>query len=165
MYYKEEIYNELFMLNRRLEQRHLFLNLTIVGGAALIFNDIETIETTDIDTITRLEDEVREICESCSIDINDDALDYIKNYEDCEFINDTGRSFSNINIQYLTLGDTIKTKIMNYQDEDKAEKLRYLLEDELEVEMTVDGITEYLDNLGTYIDSSDIENFLDFIGY
>ena len=40
------------------------------------------------------------------VDINDDALDYIKNYEDCEFIQDEGKTFSNINIRYLSLGST-----------------------------------------------------------
>lgn len=165
MYYKEEIYDELSRLNRKLKERNIFLTLEIVGGAALIFNNIESIETSDIDTIVRLENEVREICEDLSIDINDEALDYIKNYEDCEFIQDTGRTFSNINISYLCLGDIIKTKIKNCQDEDKMEKLRYLLEEELEIDMTVDGIAKYLNDFGVTPDYDDIYNFLEGIEY
>lgn len=160
MYYKDEIYDELSRLNRRLQSADLYLNLQIVGGAALIFNGINSIETGDIDTITRLEYEIREICDECSLDINDEAIDYIKNYENCEFIHDEGHSFSNINIDYLNLGGVIKTKLKNCQDEDKIEKLRYLLEDEFEIEMSVEGISSYLKELGEIPDEHDIKEFL-----
>lgn len=108
--------------------------------AVLIFNGIPCVEATDIDAITIIEDKISEICNNPSININDEALVLYKNYEDYEFIQDNERQFSNINIEYLCLGDTIKTKLKNCQDEDKMEKLRVLLEDELEIEMTEEGI-------------------------
>lgn len=165
MYYKEEIYDELYRVNKKLKDNNLNLNLKIVGGSALIFNGIYSIETNDIDTISRLEDEVREICEDCSIDINDDALDYIQNYEGCEFIRDEGHPFSNITISYLTIGSTIKTKLKNCQDEDKAEKLVYLLEEEFEVDMSLEGISKFLKDFGETPDEFDIQEFLNLIGY
>lgn len=165
MLYKEEIYDSLQLINRKLSENGLYLHLKIVGGAALIFNEIYSIETNDVDTITRLEDEVRIICEESSLDINDDALDYIQNYEGCEFIHDEGRSFSNITIDYLTVGSTVKTKLKNCQDDDKAEKLLYFLEDILEIECTVEGISEYLKSEGETPDEHDIEEFLKNVGY
>lgn len=160
MYYKDEIYYELGRLNRELVNKHLYLNLTVVGGAALIFNNIDTIETSDIDTITRLEDEIKEICEDLSIDINDEAIDYIKNYDDCEFIHDECRTFSNIDINYLCLGDVIKTKLKNCQDMDKMHKLGELF-DYLGVDLTVDDISKYLLTLDTQPDYQDIQFYLD----
>lgn len=165
MYFKEDIYGELSRLNRKLVKEGFTLDLKIVGGAALIFNNISSIQTQDLDTINSLRGEIREICEEASIDINDDALDYIQNYEDCEFIRDEDHNFSNINIEYLSLGGVIKTKLKNCQDEDKMEKLRYLLEDEFEIEMTIDGIANYLKELGETPNIYDIEEFLKGIGY
>lgn len=164
MYNKEELYNELFFLNKNLYQKGLTLNLKIVGGAALIFNNVSSIETQDIDTITKIEQEVYDIIESTSLDINNDALDYIQNFDGLEFIQDNGRIFSNINIKYLSLGGVIKTKMLDTNPE-KLENLRYLLEDELEVEMTINGIKEYIKDLGETISEEDIENFLNEIEY
>lgn len=164
MYNKEELYNELFFLNKNLYQKGLTLNLKIVGGAALIFNNVSSIETQDIDTITKIEQEVCDIIESTSLDINNDALDYIQNFDGLEFIQDNGRIFSNINIKYLSLGGVIKTKMLDTNPE-KLENLRYLLEDELEVEMTINGIKEYIKDLGETISEEDIENFLNEIEY
>ena len=165
MYYKEDIYDSLTRINKRLAKNNLYLNLKIVGGAALIFNGINTIETNDIDTINRIEEEIKEICADCSLDINDDALDYIGNYNDCEFIYDNEKSFSNITIEYLSLGSCIKTKLKNCQDEDKMEKLIFLLEDTLRVDMTIEGISEYLSSLGEIPNEYDIEEFLKAIDY
>lgn len=159
MYYKDEIYDELYLVNKRLAKEGLLLNLKIVGGAALIFNGISSIETNDIDTIHKIEPYIKDILEECSIDINDDAIEYIQNYEGLEFIRDTCRTFSNINIEYLDLAGVIKTKMLD-TNTDKLQSLYYLLEEELEVEMTVEGICEYLKELGEDIDPTDVENFL-----
>ena len=159
MYYKDEIYDELYLVNKRLAKEGLLLNLKIVGGAALIFNGISSIETNDIDTIHKIEPYIKDILEECSIDINDDAIEYIQNYEGLEFIRDTCRTFSNINIEYLDLAGVIKTKMLD-TNTDKLQSLYYLLEEELEVEMTVAGICEYLKELGEDIDPTDVENFL-----
>ena len=165
LFYKEDIYSELEKINRVLAYRNLFLDLKIVGGAALIFNGISSVETQDIDTIERISSEIKEICDEFSLDINTDAMDYIENYADCEFIEDEYKTFSNIYITYLSLVDTIRTKLKNYQDEDKAEKLRYLLEDEFNVEMTVNGISEFIKEYGGEPDKHDIEEFLRYIEY
>lgn len=165
LFYKEDIYSELEKINRVLAYRNLFLNLKIVGGAALIFNGITSVETQDIDTIERISSEIKEICDESSLDINTDAMDYIENYVDCEFIEDSCKTFSNIFITYLSLVDTIRTKLKNYQDEDKAEKLRYLLEDEFNVEMTIEGISEFIKEYGGEPNKYDIEEFLRYIEY
>ena len=165
LFYKEDIYSELEKINRVLAYRNLFLDLKIVGGAALIFNGISSVETQDIDTIERISSEIKEICDESSLDINTDAIDYIENYANCEFIEDSYKTFSNIFITYLSLVDTIRTKLKNYQDEDKAEKLRYLLEDEFNVEMTIEGISEFIKEYGGAPDKHDIEEFLRYIEY
>lgn len=165
LFYKEDIYSELEKINRVLAYRNLFLDLKIVGGAALIFNGITSVETQDIDTIERISYEIKEICDESSLDINTDAMDYIENYADCEFIEDSYKTFSNIFITYLSLVDTIRTKLKNYQDEDKAEKLRYLLEDEFNVEMTIEGISGFIKEYGGKPDKHDIEEFLRYIEY
>jgi len=159
LYYKDQIYDELSRLNKKLSERNLFLNLSVVGGAALILNGIESISTVDIDTISSIEDEVYEVIKECSLDINNEALDYIYQYEDLEFIKDT-RSFSNIEIEYLCLGGVIATKI-KHLDPFKLQGLRVLLEDELEIEMSVETIYKYVWNeFGICLDIDDIENFL-----
>ena len=48
MYYKDEIYDELSRINKKLVNNNLFLDLKIVGGAALIFNGINCIETSEL---------------------------------------------------------------------------------------------------------------------
>lgn len=160
LYYKDQIYSELARLNKKLLQRGLYLRLSVVGGAALIFNGIELISTSDIDTITTIEDEVMEVIEQCSLDINNEALDFISNYEDLEFIQDT-RSFSNIDIQYLCLGGVIASK-MKHTDPYKLQGLRVLLEDELDVEMEAESIKMYMKNeFGIFLEDEDIETFLE----
>ena len=89
--------------------KHLNLHLEIVGGAALLFNGITGYETADIDTIIRISDAVQEIIDDYCIDINNDACDYIDDYDDCYWLEET--SYSNISISYLSLGSAIKTKI------------------------------------------------------
>lgn len=165
LFYKEAIYTELENINKILAKRNLYLSLKIVGGAALIFNGITSIETNDIDTIRQISADVQEICDESSLDINTDAIDYIENYIGSEFITDDYKTFSNIHIEYLSLIDTIRTKLKNCQDEDKAEKLRYLLEDEYEIEMTVDGISDFIEEHEGEPDLHDIKEFLLFIGY
>lgn len=160
MYYKDEIYYELGRVDKILKKNGLYLNLKIVGGAALIFNGINCIETHDIDTIERIEYEVKEILADCSIDINDDVLDYIENFNDSSFIYDEENNFENITIYYLDLYDVIKTK-MKDTNPDKLESLYYLLLDEFEVEMSVEGIYDWFEENGIRIDKEDIENFLD----
>lgn len=161
---KERIYYELTQINNILKAKQFYLDLKIVGGAALLFNGITAIETVDVDVINQISEEIKEICFDFSLDINDDALDYIHNFDNCEFIEDN-HLFSNITISYLTLGSTIKTKLKSCGEEDKLEKLAYLLEDILEVDMTVEGISSYLEELGETPDLFDIENFLMEIGY
>ncbi len=162
---KEHIYYELNKINSVLQNRNLYLNLRIVGGAALLFNGISAVETVDIDVINYISDELKDICYDFSLDINDDALDYIDDFKDCEFIYDDRKQFSNITISYLPVGSVIKTKLKNYQDEYKAEKLLYLLEDVLDVEMTVEGIANYLEEQDEIPDLYDIEQFLIAVGY
>jgi hypothetical protein len=159
MKHMEEIYEGLHGLDRMLQRRGITLYLKVVGGAALIFNGIDAIATQDIDTITRLEGEIKEICMECSLDINDDALDYISNYEGLEFIHDGSNRFSNISISYLSLGGCIRTKMLDTNPE-KLENLRFLLEEILHVEMTVDGIVGYMEELGESIAVQDVEIFL-----
>jgi len=163
MYYlKEDIYRDLKYLNRKLAEEHYFLNLKVVGGSAFILNDLQSIETTDIDTAIRIETEIREIIDDCGVDINDDASEY--DFDDLEFIFDN-ETFSNISIQYLTVGGVIKAKLM-YEDEDKADALRYTMEDELGIDMTVEGISQYLeDECDIFASPDEIEYFLSMIGY
>ena len=165
LFYKEAIYTELENINKILAKRNLYLNLKILGGAALIFNGITTVATDDIDTIRQISADVQEICDESSLDINTDAMDYIEDFVDSEFVIDDYETFSNIYIEYLSLIDTIRTKLKNCQDEDKAEKLRYLLEDEYEIEMTIDGISDFIKDYGGKPDLHDIKEFLLFIGY
>ena len=160
MFYKDEIYENLFNLNTKLSEVNIMLYLKVVGGAALIFNNIEAISTEDIDTIIRLENEVKEVIEECGIDINDDALDYIQNYDGLEFIHDSDHEFSNIDIQYLSLGGVVKTKMIS-TDTDKLEDLRYLLEEVLEISMDIESIIEYIRNLGVVLDKELVQRFLE----
>lgn len=165
LYYRDNIYHKLNIVNKRFSKEGLYLDLKIVGGSALIFNDISSVETEDIDTINCIPYEVREILDECSLDINDDAMDYIHDYDHLEFIKDDKRTFSNITIEYLSIGGVIKTKLGAYQD-DKAEKLRYLLEDVLNVPLTKDGIILYLKEQDETIDSyteNNIDAFLETI--
>lgn len=157
---KENIYDSLAQINKVLSKKHLFIDLKIVGGAALIFNGIKSIDTQDIDTITKLSQEIKDICSESSLDINDDVLDYINDFEDAEFIEDCDVNFSNISISYLDLPYVIKTKLKNYQDEDKVLKLAFLLEDELDVNLNVSDISNFLLDYGVEPDIHDIEEFL-----
>ena len=159
MYYKEEILEELSRINKMLKEYNYNLDLKIVCGAALLFNGIRSIETTDVDTINKVSQQIKEILNDYSLDINDDALDYIENYQDCNFIyND--KQFSNISIEYLLIGGVIKTKLKNCQDDYKMEKLAYLLEEELGVELTLDGISTYLKSIDVEPNEYDITEFL-----
>ena len=161
LYRKEDIYYALEMINRRLASRNLYLSLKIVGGDALIFNGIRSVETEDIDTINRLTEEIKEICLDCSLDINDDAIQYLNDYIDCEFIEDKEHTFSNIEISYLDLGGVIKTKVKNCQDEDKMYKLAFLIEKELKTNLTVDDISNLIIELGETPNTHDIQEFLE----
>lgn len=158
--FKDDVYDALSRINRMLENAGLILHLQIVGGAALIFNDITSISTNDIDTIVRIEDQIKEIIEDCSVDINDDAIDFIKDYDDLEFIRDNNIMFSNIIIDYLALGGVLITK-MKHEDPEKIVALYYLLEEELKVKMNIDSIVRYIDNLGEIADPDDVRSFLE----
>lgn len=157
---KEFIYDSLKRINRVLASRNLYMNLKVVGGAALIFNGIKSVDTRDVDTLIKLSQEIKDICSESSLDINDDVLDYIDNFENADFIEDTNKSFSNISILYLDLPYVVKTKLKNCQEEDKILKLAFLLRDELDVELTVDGISEFLIEYGVEPDIYDIEEYL-----
>lgn len=164
---KEFIYSNLHKIDAVLRRKNLYLNLRIVGGAGLIFNGITSIDTSDIDTLDKLTQEIKDICSDSSLDINDDVLDYLDNFNslDSEFLEDNEESFSNITISYLNTAGIVFTKLKNCQDEDKMENLRFLLEDELDIEMTVKGISEYLEDYSIVPNTEDIVEFLKGIGY
>lgn len=164
MTYKSEIVMALSRVNEMLKNKGLTANLTIVGGAALILNGIEAIETMYIDTCITLQNDVKDIFNDCSIDINDDAREYIENYRNLEFIDDEYTQFSNIAVQYLAIGGVIATK-MKDTNPDKLNNLAYVLNEELNVPLTIEGISNWFDENDTPYDINDIENFLQEIDY
>ena len=163
MWYKEDIYSELERVDDRLKKYGLYLNLKIVGGSALILNDIHSIETNDIDTIVRIETEIKEILDDCSADINDDALDYINNYDNLTFIEDE-HTFSNIHIEYLSIVGVIKTK-MKDTNPSKLENLYYIMESDLGIDMSLDGICNWFSENSEEPDLDDIRVFLEETQY
>ena len=160
-YSKTDIYNDLHRLDDRLRAAGQTLYLEIVGGGALILNDLHFAETEDLDTLVAITQEVKNIIDSCGVDINDDAREYCYSFDDGELIQDD-ELFTNITLTYYDLGTIIKSKL-NYDDQYKAEKLYYVLEEELGVEMTVDGIVSYLDTLDTTVDEELVEEFLSIV--
>lgn len=69
-------------------------------------------------------------------------------------------------INYFNFGEYIARKIKGCRIEVNVGTLPVLLEDELDVEMTVEGITEFLQYLGGgKVESEEIANFLNLAGY
>ena len=80
-YSKTDIYNDLHRLDDRLRAAGQTLYLEIVGGGALILNDLHFAETEDLDTLVAITQEVKNIIDSCGVDINDDAREVKAGYE------------------------------------------------------------------------------------
>ena len=164
-YYRlEDIHEDLEYVNRILKRNNLFLNLRVVGGAALLFNGIHSYETEDIDTLSSIEEQVKEVLDDCSIDVNNDVLDYLEEFDDLDFVKDD-YEFYNISIEYLDLGGVIKTK-MRHSDQDKLEAVAYVLEEELKIDMSPDSLFKWFrDTQDVHVSYEEIEDFLMQVGY
>lgn len=160
---RDDIQYELQRLNDRLKAKGLFLTLQLVGGSALIMNGLTSYETEDMDTSIRIEAEIKEILDDLSIDINDDATDYADNYYDRNFLYEQDMHFSNIEIEYLDLPDTLLTKMQYIDDEEKMVSLGTLFEDELDSELDEDSIIQCLDEYGYSCSDEDILIIRDFL--
>lgn len=159
---RDDIEYQLTKLNDKLTYYGLHLDLTIVGGSALILNGINAIETEDIDTITRMTEEVKDIIDDLSLDINNDALDYIHNYMNKEFI-DSDLSMSNISVSYLNLPGVLITKMDYVDDPDKTLNLYYLFKQTFGIEMSIRGIEDFLDGYGYICSIEDKQSIATFL--
>lgn len=74
--------------------------------------------------------------------------------------------FRNTLITYFDLGECIARRIKECKIEIEVGNLAVVLEDELDVEMTLEGITGFLQYLGGgKVEPDEITNFLDLAGY
>ena len=74
--------------------------------------------------------------------------------------------FKNILVIYFDLGEYLARKIRECKFETDIGFLPVILEDELDIEMTVEGITEFLQYLGGgKVEPDEITNFLELAGY
>lgn len=148
-------------IDKELREQGEYLHLEIVGGASLLFNGIPE-ATIDIDTITPIKGNVREIIYNSDLDINDDAIDYIDNYDGLEFIEFDEEQYSNIVITYLSTHGALYAKL-KHVDPDKLDALAESFE-RIGVKITRNSIKQYFEDYGLEVDERDIDRFLESQG-
>lgn len=128
-------------------------------------NGLMSYETDDISNSDAIQSEIKELLDDLSIDINDDfERDYRNNYDGREFLVENDMMFSNIAIEYLSIHDAILTKMQNIDDDDKMRSLVIALEQDYKIkELSLEQITNLLDEFGYEPSDEDIEIINDFI--
>jgi hypothetical protein len=125
----DELLQALENLNVELTRDDIVLNLNIVGGFSLFLQnlDIETRQSHDIDTMSRLTDDVKSrvksIGEKLDIDLrwlNDDVLSLYDefefagiNLEQLRFSPNSRIDFSNIHLNVIDISDFVRLKLFS----------------------------------------------------
>lgn len=144
---KAEQYNTILLLDNQLDKlkKDYTVDLHLLGGTALLFHNIESIVTIDIDCANKLATDVKEVLEPFVSDAAHEVATLAKNYKE-RLVPYKPNDFKVLRVYLLSIEDLVITKLGAGRFKDMEDLTKTNLLDVCDLRKCMDIITAEFDS-------------------